>query len=394
MEQETIRFEQQGNDVFVYGYPELKDRKGILAGNGMAIFFGKGWRNYELHIANTLTGKIRKLSTIDGELLVDDDDIDYDAIVKLCENGLHNARNKEIRYAGINRWDGFKDGLCAISWMLYPDGRYFADSDGFGMEDNDEEEVYAIIDTNLVIVEPFRPIEDVTAYLKELRKNKREILTNKQNLYMKTRIFNLIIIDESGSMQSIKKEAIDSVNETIQTIRSAQKKHEEQEHFVSLVTFNDDVKTIHDCVPVSEVTELTSETYQPACCTALYDAMGLSVNALRKKVADVDKVLVTVVTDGYENASKEYSGKAIKALVDELKDKGWVFAYIGANQDVEAVAATISITNVMNFETTSAGTQMMTDRVNRSRERLYCCMAELDFSAAEANENFFDEDER
>ena len=211
---------------------------------------------------------------------------------------------------------------------------------------------------------------------------------------MKTKIFNLIIIDESGSMQSIKKEAIDSVNETIQTIRSAQKKHEEQEHYVSLVTFNDDVKTVHDCVPVSEVTELTSETYQPACCTALYDAMGLSVNVLRKKVADVDKVLVTVVTDGYENASREYSGKAIKALVDELKDKGWVFAYIGANQDVEAAAATISITNVMNFETTSAGTQMMTDRVNRSRERLYCCMAEADFSAAEANENFFDEDEK
>ena len=211
---------------------------------------------------------------------------------------------------------------------------------------------------------------------------------------MKTKIFNLIIIDESGSMQSIKKEAIDSVNETIQTIRSAQKKHEEQEHYVSLVTFNDNVKTVHDCVPVSEVTELTSETYQPACCTALYDAMGLSVNVLRKKVADVDKVLVTVVTDGCENASREYSGKAIKALVDELKDKGWVFAYIGANQDVEAAAATISITNVMNFETTSAGTQMMTDRVNRSRERLYCCMAEADFSAAEANENFFDEDEK
>ena len=48
---------------------------------------------------------------------------------------------------------------------------------------------------------------------------------------MKTRIFNLIIIDESGSMQSIKKATIDNVNETIQTIRSAQKKHEEQEHF-------------------------------------------------------------------------------------------------------------------------------------------------------------------
>ena len=391
MNTDSIKFRVKGKDVTVSGYPELEGCEGTLEGDGMAFFFGD---NRELYIANTQTGKIRKLSTTDGELLVNDNDIDYDAIVKLCENGIGNARAKAIRYTGINRWDGFKDGLCAISWMLYPDGRYFADSDGFGMEDNDEEEVYAIIDTNLVIVEPFRPIKDVANYLKELRNKKHKTLTNKQNISMKTRIFNLIIIDESGSMQSIKKEAIDSVNETIQTIRSAQKKHEEQEHFVSLVTFNDDVKTVHDCVPVSEVTELISETYQPACCTALYDAMGISLNKLHPKVADVDKVLVTVVTDGYENASREYSGKAIKALVDELKDKGWVFAYIGANQDVEAVAATISITNVMNFETTSAGTQMMTDRVNRSRERLYCCMAEPDFSAAEANENFFDEDEK
>ena len=133
---------------------------------------------------------------------------------------------------------------------------------------------------------------------------------------MKTRIFNLIIIDESGSMQSIKKQAIDSVNETIQTIRSAQTKYEDQEHYVSLITFNDDVKTVYDCVPVSEVKELTSESYHPDCCTALYDAMGLSVNALRKKVAEIYKVLVTVVIDGNENVSKEYSGKGIKVLLN------------------------------------------------------------------------------
>ena len=276
--------------------------------------------------------------------------------------------------------------------MLYPDGRYFADSDGFGMEDNDEEEVYAIIDTNLVIVEPFRPIKDVANYLKELRNKKHKTLTNKQNISMKTRIFNLIIIDESGSMQSIKKAAIDSVNETIQTIRLAQKKHHDQEHYVSLVTFNDDVKTVYECVPVDEVKELTAETYQPDCCTALYDAMGISLNALRKKVAEDDKVLVTVVTDGYENASKEYSGKAIKTLVDELKGKGWVFAYIGANQDVEAVAATISITNVMQFDATPLGTAAMGARVASARGRLFDRIADCCFSAAEANEDFFDEE--
>ena len=213
------------------------------------------------------------------------------------------------------------------------------------------------------------------------------------NRTMKTKIFNLIIIDESGSMQSIKKEAIDSVNETIQTIRSAQKKHEEQEHYVSLVTFNDDVKTVYECVPVNEVNELTANRYQPSCCTALYDAMGMSLNALRKKIAEDDKVLVTVVTDGYENASKEYNDKAIKLLVDELKAKGWVFAYIGANQDVEAVAATISITNVMNFESTNEGTKLMSRIMGNARTRLYDRIAKLGctFSSDDANEDFFDE---
>lgn len=209
---------------------------------------------------------------------------------------------------------------------------------------------------------------------------------------MKTRIFNLIIIDESGSMHSIKKAAVDSVNETIQSIRAAEEQHEEQEHFVSLVTFHNDVKTIYECVPVKDVQELTDETYRPNCCTALYDAMGISLNALRAKVAKDEKVLVSVVTDGYENASREYSGKAVKALVDELKGEGWVFAYIGANQDVEAVATTISITNTMNFAATSQGVSCMSKKVANSRLRWFNKISQGLSSAAEDNKDFFDED--
>lgn len=206
---------------------------------------------------------------------------------------------------------------------------------------------------------------------------------------MKTRVFNLVIIDESGSMHSIKKEAIDSVNETIQSVRSAQKNDEEQEYFVSLVTFNNNVKTVCDCVRADEVCELTEKTYNPSCCTALYDAMGVSINELRKKVAESDRVLVTVVTDGYENASREYSGKAIKALVDELKEKGWVFAYIGANQDVEAVAAAMSITNAMSFEATIDGTIAMSKKLETARNRLFSAFKSECYCAEDANTNFF-----
>ncbi len=164
-----IKFERKENEVYVYGYPELEGRKGVDAGDGMAFFFGCEWDNYELYAANMLTGKIRKISSKGGLLLVDNDDIDYEAIAQACRHGIENAKNKAVCYAGMNRWDGFKNGLCAISWMLYPDGEYFADSDGFGMESNDEEVVYAIMDTNLDFIEPFRPIKNVSEYLKKIR---------------------------------------------------------------------------------------------------------------------------------------------------------------------------------------------------------------------------------
>ena len=192
-------------------------------------------------------------------------------------------------------------------------------------------------------------------------------------------------------MYSIKKQAIDNVNETIQTIRAGQKKHEEQEHYVSLVTFNDEVKRIYECVPVDEVKELTADTYCPDCYTALYDAMGISLNALRKKVAQDDKVLVTIVTDGWENASREYRREDIKAFVEELKDKGWVFAYIGANHDVEDVASSLSISNALAFEATCEGTNEMSQKLNQCRSSYFDRIASGFSSSVDDNSDFFDD---
>ena len=209
---------------------------------------------------------------------------------------------------------------------------------------------------------------------------------------MKQRVFNLIILDESGSMSIIEKQAIDGVNETVQTIRSAQKKHEDQEHFLTLVSFNSDsVKTIYDNVEVEKVEELTHKQYQPSCGTPLYDAMGNALAKLKKNVADNDAVLVTVITDGYENASREYDAKAIKSLVESLKRKGWLFTYIGANQDVKAVADTISITNTLSFSADAEGTSAMFARERKARSRWTDRLAS-GVSKCFMADDYFDED--
>lgn len=166
----TFKYNETERKFTVQGYPQLENLSGVDGGEGMAFFFGN--KNYDFHIANTITGKIRQLGTPKGCVLVDDDDIDYEAVKRECKNGSANAFNKVQRYGGLNRYDGFKNGLCAICWTLYPDGRYFGDDDGFGMQDNNEETIYAIINTNLELVEPFRPIKDILTYLEELRNKK------------------------------------------------------------------------------------------------------------------------------------------------------------------------------------------------------------------------------
>jgi len=197
-----------------------------------------------------------------------------------------------------------------------------------------------------------------------------------KNTNAKTQVYNLIILDKSGSMSSIANAAISGFNETVGGIRSAQERFKDtQEHFVSLMIFCDCAKTmVYDMVPVAEVKELTSKEYRPCCCTPLYDAMGISINALYNAIKDKEDAtaVVTVITDGLENASKEYSGKAIKALVERMKnEEGWNFAYIGTNQDVEATSASLSIDNHMAFEDDDAGMRQAWDRERKAKMSMF-----------------------
>lgn len=196
------------------------------------------------------------------------------------------------------------------------------------------------------------------------------------NTTVKTQVYNLIILDKSGSMSSIANAAISGFNETVGGIRSAQERFKDtQEHFVSLMVFCNCEKTmVYDMVPVNEVKELTSREYRPCCCTPLYDAMGISINALYNAIKDKEDAtaVVTVITDGYENASKEYSGQAIKALVERMKnEEGWNFAYIGTNQDVEATASSLSIDHHMSFRDDEVGMAEAWEKERKSKMMLF-----------------------
>ena len=146
---------------------------------------------------------------------------------------------------------------------------------------------------------------------------------------MNQKIYNLIILDASGSMYSIRNEAIAGVVETIQTIRTAQE----------------------------------------------------------------ENALVTIITDGYENASREWNHQRVFQLVEDLKKKNWLFTYIGANQDALAVARDMGIDHSMNFMSDAKGTKAMFMKEQRSRKAFYDKLARgMSFKKAMSEEDYFVDD--
>ena len=213
------------------------------------------------------------------------------------------------------------------------------------------------------------------------------------------RIFNLIILDESGSMSGLEKMCVDGVNETIQTIKAATELNPNQKQMFSFVTFSGlgrDIPPyrIHTLLSeISEVKEFPMETYRPNGNTPLWDTMGRALTELEKVVTDNDLVLVTVITDGYENASREYSGKMIHDMVNRLNEKGWVFAYIGANQDAMNEAYKLGIRNSMNFVADEKGTKKMWEKERASRMSFFTEASRCDCISDSLKDNYFSRSE-
>lgn len=214
------------------------------------------------------------------------------------------------------------------------------------------------------------------------------------------RIINLIIVDESGSMTSIYRQALDGMNETIKSIREKAAEKDAVPQFINLFTFDSRGLRQHlrHC-PANEARLLTSKDYQPCGSTPLYDAIGTTVTALERHITKNDAVLVTIITDGYENSSREYTGNDIKQLIQRLSAKGWLFTYIGANQDVMFEAEKMGINHAMAFSADIDGTNAMwaKERAARAKfaSRVSACspsMSMCDFMKRENDDdvNFFD----
>lgn len=182
----------------------------------------------------------------------------------------------------------------------------------------------------------------------------------------KTSVFNLIILDESGSMSDCVKGTISGCNETLNVARSVQKKYADKQNcFISIYAFQSDgnkpSRYICKNEKVENVKNITPKDYTPWGCTPLLDAVGSTLVDLKSVASTHEDAMgiVTIITDGYENSSTHYTQAQVRDLISQLKELGWTFNFIGANIDVEEVSASLNIDNSMAFTNDNEGTRSM-----------------------------------
>lgn len=174
-----------------------------------------------------------------------------------------------------------------------------------------------------------------------------------------------IVLDESGSMESMRQETIDAFNQQAEAIRT---QAADMETLVSLVKFNTSVPDpVYWSEPAATARPITKRDYEPNGWTAMLDAVGLTIDRLCKvKDADAEDVsfLVVIISDGEENNSKRYTWQGVAEKIQTLDKTGrWTFAYMGSNQDLGAISRKMAIPmdNVAAFTATPGGVKEASD---------------------------------
>lgn len=170
-----------------------------------------------------------------------------------------------------------------------------------------------------------------------------------------------ILLDRSGSMQSIKNDTIGGFNNFLKS-----QKRDNPTAIVTLAQFNYYYELVKSAQRVSEIEELTENSYNPDGGTALLDNLTRLVHETGHRLCQLreedrpSKVIVVIMTDGEENASTRYTLEEVKSMIRHQEDKySWEFVYIGANQDAIKAGTSmgVKIGSSINYNATSRGVQ-------------------------------------
>ena len=155
----------------------------------------------------------------------------------------------------------------------------------------------------------------------------------------------LLIIDESGSMFSLRQETIGELNAFI---KAQQKQNTETR--LTVVFFNTNTSVAYEHVDINTMTLLDETSYQPNGLTALFDAIGTGIITLNSYLDEMpkskqpSKVMVAIMTDGLENASKQFSQTTIHQMIEhQINNHSWEFYFIASNIDSKPAASSIGI---------------------------------------------------
>ena len=144
-----------------------------------------------------------------------------------------------------------------------------------------------------------------------------------------------IILDRSGSMRSCLSDTIGGFNQFLST-----QKEQPGEATMTMVQFDTEYERLIDMLPLSNAVDLNNENYIPRGSTALLDAVGRTINHVEHQINEKEekerpeKIIFVIITDGEENASREFQHEQIMEMINRHRDEnGWEFVFIGANQD-------------------------------------------------------------